>query len=121
MDAWLGGPGLGRIVSPRTTLDVNTTVDFFIYAYSKLWDKHLLREHFLPFEVERILSTPIRMGDVKDEICWVYGGDGALLFVLLGSRPFMTENLEIASSSKSLCFYLPGLLGYYPSWLESFF
>lgn len=77
-DSWLGGPGLGRVVSPRTNLAAETTLNFFINADSKRWNEKLVRDHFLAFEAEQILSTSIRLDDKKDELCWVYGGDGVL-------------------------------------------
>lgn len=69
-DSWLGGSGLGRVVSPRINMAAEVTLDFFIDAASKQWKENLVREHFLPFEADQILSIPIRLGDKKDELCW---------------------------------------------------
>ena len=49
LDAWFGGFGLGRVVSPRSDLTVDVTLDYFIHENTKRWNEKLVRDKFLPF------------------------------------------------------------------------
>lgn len=66
-DAWLDGPGPGRVVSPRVAWDIDTTLDTFIDPIKREWKRNLIRDVFLPFEADKILSIPI---SPEDELCW---------------------------------------------------
>lgn len=78
MDAWLGGYGLGRVISPRTGLEADIIVDYFIDKSMKRWNKKLVRDTFLPFEADQILAIPISIGGVEEELCCIHGNDGVL-------------------------------------------
>lgn len=57
-----------------------------------------MREHFLSFEVDRILSTPICRANVHDELCWVYGGDGVFRVKDVYSHALKMDHLASCSS-----------------------
>lgn len=77
-DAWLDGPGSGRVLSPRGVLQEGETVDMFIDADKNEWREELVRATFLPFEANKILSVPIGCCGSRDELCWVLSKDGIL-------------------------------------------
>lgn len=97
-DAWLEGPGSGRIISPRRSLPAETMVDTFIDAEKKEWREDLVRATFLPFETSKILSILIERLDSRDELCWALSNDGVLrvkdvYHYALSNKPFASASI----------------------------
>lgn len=75
-DAWLGGLGTGKVISPPRLLDENTSVDALIDRANDSWKFNLLSEVFLPVDVDRIVRTPFGSSSSSDERVWAYSEDG---------------------------------------------
>lgn len=77
-DAWLGGDGSGKIISPVQSLGPNAMVDVLIDQDSHQWLQDLISAIFLPINVDRILQVPISRRNVPDERVWAASKNGNL-------------------------------------------
>lgn len=69
-DAWLGGDGSGKIITPIRVLSSETTVDVLLDNNTHSWRKDLISEVFLPIDVDRIFKIPISTLECPDERVW---------------------------------------------------
>lgn len=67
-DAWLRGPGDGKIVSPNKGLSADTKVNILIDPITRSWRKDLISEFFHPFDVEKVLNTRISLSNKDDSL-----------------------------------------------------
>lgn len=58
-DPWLPRPQSRCVLSPRGNAVHDMEVGSLICPINKCWKIDLVQQHFLPFEVERILNIPI--------------------------------------------------------------
>lgn len=58
-DAWVGGDGTGKLISPIRILDPNATVDVLIDNEHNTWKMDTISEIFLPVDRERIMQILI--------------------------------------------------------------
>lgn len=96
-DAWLGGEGSGRIYSPPSKLPIEASVRELLDPSSKCWKKEVLRETFLPIDVDRILSVPISLEDKEDERVWMGNKDD--IFKVKDAYRIAHSSQSFASSS----------------------
>lgn len=59
LDNWIPGSQSRKVLSPRGEANIEREVGTLIHSISRSWSEALLSQLFLPFEVERILSTPL--------------------------------------------------------------
>ena len=69
-DAWLRGSTSNRVVSPPRVLDENATVDSLINWDSMCWNLDLIRQIFVPRDVELIASIPLSRRRPCDRLIW---------------------------------------------------
>lgn len=79
-DAWLGGDGLGKIISPPSPDLAHACVHSLIDHDRKNWKIDTLYNNFLPLDIERILKVPISKLDRDDVRVW-YGNDDGIFRV----------------------------------------
>lgn len=91
------GPGSGRVISPKGNWDADTTLDTFIDPTHKAWKMDLIRNTFIPFEANLIMSTPISLRGEEDKRCWVLRSDG--LFRVKDLYKQAMSNVEDSSCS----------------------
>lgn len=75
-DAWLGGNGSRKIITPARILADDATVDALIDGVNHRWRLDLISEIFFPIDLERITSVPISTVGSPDERAWVAAEDG---------------------------------------------
>ncbi|XP_057250760.1 uncharacterized protein LOC130591453 [Beta vulgaris subsp. vulgaris] len=75
-DEWIPGTQSRKIISPRGNSNPNTMVGDLIHPIYKNWNRSLLSQLFLPFEVERVMSIPISSRLPEDVMCWDLEKDG---------------------------------------------
>ena len=72
---WLNCSGSGKIVSPNTNPSLSSVKNLFIPG-TKVWNKELIEQTFLPWEAERIQSIPISHFPMEDLLIWPLTNDG---------------------------------------------
>lgn len=77
-DPWLSGPSPGRVISPCSDANKETTLDSIIDAIKRQWQVKKVESSFLPFEARKILSIPLKARNFEDELCWAYSKDDIL-------------------------------------------
>ena len=65
----------GQIVSPNINPSLITVKDLFI-PDTKVWNKELIEQNFLPWEAERIQSIPVSHYPMEDLLIWPLTTDG---------------------------------------------
>lgn len=75
-DAWLGGNGLGKIITPPRLLDKESTVDSLIDKDRLCWKFDIINEIFLQVDVDRISRVPISTSNNPDERVLAASDDG---------------------------------------------
>ena len=75
-DKWIPIPSTYRVISPRTLLPIDATVDIVIDAERGTWRADLVRELFINFEAENILSIPLSICLPRDKLVWVATPNG---------------------------------------------
>ena len=65
-----------RVISPRTLLPIDATVDILIDAERGTWRTDLVRELFVNFEAENILSIPLSICLPRDKLVWAATPNG---------------------------------------------
>ena len=70
-DKWILTPSTFRVISPRILLPLDQITDILIDANRGTWTTDLVRELFINFEVETILSIPLSIRMPKDKMVWV--------------------------------------------------
>ncbi|KAL4627066.1 hypothetical protein ACB092_05G140400 [Castanea dentata] len=63
-------PSTFRVISPRTLLPIDQTVDILIDTDRGTWIANLVRELFINFEAETILSIPPSIRMPRDKMVW---------------------------------------------------
>ncbi|KAL0014227.1 hypothetical protein SO802_001296 [Lithocarpus litseifolius] len=98
-DNWIPGEGLGKVISPRTSLAANALVAELINPVSGWWDPQLIDSNFLPFEAQRIKAIPISSVAPEDILIWPKSSDGEYS-VKTGYKVLCEESLgDMASAS----------------------
>ena len=69
-DKWIPTPSTFRVISPRILLLLDQITDILIDANRGTWTVDLVRELFINFEVETILSIPLSIRMPKDKMVW---------------------------------------------------
>ena len=67
-DKWIPNPSTYQVISPRTLLLEDTTVNVLIDADHGIWRSDLVRELFLNFEAYIILSIPLSTCMPRDKL-----------------------------------------------------
>lgn len=75
-DAWRGGFGSGKIISPPQVISPEAYVCDLFDPASRCWNLELISNIFLPFDVDRILKVPISAEDKHDERVWIGNDEG---------------------------------------------
>ena len=75
-DKWIPTPSAYQVISPRTLLPAEATVDILIDADHVTWRADLVKELFLDFEVESILSIPLSTRMPRDKLVWAGTSNG---------------------------------------------
>lgn len=70
-DKWLLTPTTYKVISPPRDLDDFRMVSYLVDDGTKSQKSNLVRELFLPFEVETILRIPLSHNLLDDKIIWV--------------------------------------------------
>lgn len=73
---WIPVEGLGKVISPRTSLAANALVAELIHPVSGWWDSQIIDSNFLPFEAQRIKAIPISSVAWEDTLIWPKSSDG---------------------------------------------
>lgn len=73
---WIPVEGLGKVISPRTSLAANALVAELIHPVSGWWDSQIIDSNFLPFEAQRIKPIPISSVAWEDTLIWPKSSDG---------------------------------------------
>lgn len=69
-DAWLGGNGLGKIISPPSRLPPDASVNELIDPVQRCLKLTTLQENFIPIDIDRILVIPLSNAPKEDERVW---------------------------------------------------
>ena len=77
-DKWLPRASSYEVISPRLFLHPDTKVSEFICQASCYWKEEIIRQIFLPVDVEAILSIPISSKLPRDLLIWVETSNGCL-------------------------------------------
>ena len=75
-DKWLPTQPTYQVISPRTLLPENVKADFLIDAEHGCWIANLVRELFINFEAETILSIPLSISMPLDRLVWSATSNG---------------------------------------------
>ena len=75
-DKWLPTQPTYQVISPRTLLPENVKADFLIDAEHGCWIADLVRELFINFEAETILSIPLSISMPLDRLVWSATSNG---------------------------------------------
>ena len=71
-DRWLPTPKSFKVVSPWPQKLNGTMVESLLDRAAGGWNKNLVRDMFLPFESEAILSIPISLSFPEDSLLWAW-------------------------------------------------
>ena len=69
-DAWLPCPSTFKVITPVRVLNVRATVDSLIDVNLMRWNVNLLKEIFLPRDVEVIQQIPLSFRKPRDKLIW---------------------------------------------------
>ena len=75
-DKWLPSPNSFKVVSPRPQEINGTMVESLLNRVAGGWNKNMVRDMFLPFESETILSIPISLSFPEDSLLWAWTQNG---------------------------------------------
>ena len=78
-DKWIPNPSTYQIISPRTLLPEDATVNVLIDADHGTWRSDLVRELFLNFEADIILSIPLSTRMPRDKLVWAATPNGKFM------------------------------------------
>ena len=73
---WLDSSGGGQIVSLQLDSSLITIKDLFI-PHTKIWNKELINQNFLPWEAESIQSILVSFYPMEDLLIWPRTTDGS--------------------------------------------
>ena len=76
VDRWIPIPNSFMVASPRPQNFESELVEYFIDRETGGWDTSAVKNVFLPFEVEAILSIPISPSLPKDALIWAWTKKG---------------------------------------------
>lgn len=80
-DAWVPGNHSRRIISPRGDYNPELEVGALIHPITRSWNMTLIKELFLPFEQDQILSIPLSHHFPKDTFFWLWRRMGFIQFI----------------------------------------
>jgi hypothetical protein len=103
-DAWLPCPSTFKVITPVRVLNVDATVDSLIDVNLMRWNVNLLKEIFLPRDVEVIKQIPLSLRKPRDKLIWTGTPNGkfsvkSAYHLLLGET---NSSLGSSSSGGSL-------------------
>ena len=75
-DRWLPRASSYEVISPWLFLHPDTKMSEFICQDSCCWKEEIIRQIFLPVDVEEILSIPISSKPLGDRLIWVETNNG---------------------------------------------
>ena len=75
-EKWIPNPSTYQVISPRTLLPEDATVNVLIDADHGTWRSDLVRELFLNFEADIILSIPLSTCMPRDKLVWAATPNG---------------------------------------------
>lgn len=75
-DAWVGGNGIGKLITPVRILDQNATVDALMDVDNHKWRTEVISEVLFPNDMDRILQIPISTNGSPDMRVWAANEDG---------------------------------------------
>ena len=107
-DAWLLSPSTYKVITPARVLNVDATVDSLIDLNLMKWNVNLLKEIFVPRDVEVIQQIPLSLRKPCDKLIWTGTPNGKFTVksaynLLLGEA---NSSLGSSSSGGSLDRYL---------------
>lgn len=76
-NAWLGGNGSGKIISPPRSHDTEASIASLIDSDRICWHMDIINDAFLQVDVDRILRIPISKTKAQDERIWAASDDGS--------------------------------------------
>lgn len=97
-DAWLGGDGTGKIITPPRLLDKEAPVAFLINHDQSCWRMDIINDVFLQVDIDRTKKVPISRVDCSDERVWFASDDGR--FRVRDAYNLALRSQSFASSSK---------------------
>lgn len=68
-DAWIPGSQTRKVLSPGGKSNANLEVGALIDLISRSWNEGLVKQMFLPFEADRVLSIPLSHRLPDDSLC----------------------------------------------------
>ena len=103
-DAWLPCPSTFKVITPVRVLNVGATMDSLIDVNLMRWNVNLLKEIFLPRDVEVIQQIPLSFRKPRDKLIWTGTPNGkfsvrSVYRLLLGET---SSSLGSSSSGGSL-------------------
>ena len=106
-DKWIPIPSTYRVISPRTLLPIDATVDILIDAERGTWRADLVRELFIKFEAENILSILLSICLPRDKLVWVATPNGfftvkSAYWIAMAAAGIEQEGTSGASGQKQL-------------------
>ena len=75
-DKWLHNPSTYRVITPENSGLQVTRVCDLIDVDSMEWKEHLIRQVFLPQDVDAILSIPLSTHGARDRLIWAESKNG---------------------------------------------
>ena len=78
-DKWLHNPSTYRVVTPKRDGLHVTWVCNLIDGDQMEWKEHLIRQCFLPKDVDAILSIPLSAHGASDRLIWAASKNGKFL------------------------------------------
>lgn len=97
-DRWLPSPDSLKVISPqRPNLNLEKVAQP-IDSETGLWKVELIKEMFIPHEVETILSIPIRPRLPNDSLVWAWSKN--IFFTIRSAYGVSLKQLKKASTNK---------------------
>ena len=95
---WLESSGGGQIVSPQRDPSLITVKDLFI-PDTRVWNKEIIEQNFLPWEAESIQGIPVSLYSMEDLLIWPNTTDGS--YTVKGAYQLMAAESRAALPSPS--------------------
>lgn len=95
---WLDSLRGGQIVSPQLDSSL-TTVKNLLIPDTKVWNKELIEQNFLPWEAESIQGIPVSHCPIEDLLIWQYTTDGS--YSVKSAYQMLSADIRSAQPSSS--------------------